>query len=80
VTKRDRVDPNRPHAFRDSDHGIAAVMSGSAFETNQANVLAGTTAFLRSTRCAVSGCGRTRQDSIHGGDEAEWEAASHPNG
>jgi hypothetical protein len=40
-------------------------MSGSAFESDQANILGGTTAFLRSTRCGVPACEKPRQDPIH---------------
>jgi hypothetical protein len=46
-------------------------MSGSAFESDQANILGGTTAFLRSTRCGVPGCEKPRQDPIHAAPEGE---------
>jgi hypothetical protein len=46
-------------------------MSGSAFESDQANILGGTTAFLRSTRCGVPGCEKPRQDPIHAAPEDE---------
>jgi hypothetical protein len=74
MTKQDRADPRGPHRYWDTDDGLAAVMSGSAFESGQAaNVLGGTAAFLRSTRCGIPGCGRPRQDPIHsiGDDEAD---------
>ena len=69
MTKQERIDPRAPHRFRDSDGGLAAAMSGSAFESNQANILGGTTAFLRSTRCGVAGCEKPRQDPIHAARE-----------
>jgi hypothetical protein len=69
VAKQDVVDPRKPHAFRDSDSGLTAVMGGSAFESNQANIIGGTTAFLRSTRCGIPGCQKPRQDPIHGARE-----------
>ncbi len=69
MTKPERIDPRQPHRFRDSDGGLAAAMSGSAFESNQANILGGTTAFLRSTRCGVPGCEKPQQDPIHAARE-----------
>jgi hypothetical protein len=71
MTKHEHIDPRQPHRFRDVDGGLAAVMSGSAFESNQANLIGGTTAFLRSTRCGVPGCEKPRQDPIHAAREDE---------
>ena len=71
MTKQGRIDPRLPHRFRDADGGLAAAMSGSAFESNQANIIGGTTAFLRSTRCGVPGCEKPRQDPIHATREHE---------
>ena len=61
-------DPNRPHPFRDTDDaGLAAFASGGAqWQGNQTNSIAVTTGFLRATRCALPGCGKPRQDVIHG--------------
>ena len=69
--KPDTADPRRPHAFRErDDRGIVAVASGSAFETgNQANILGVTAAHLRTSTCALPGCGRPRADVIHAPDE-----------
>ena len=66
MAKQGRIDPRKPHAFRDFDRGLTAAMGGGAFESNQANIIGGTTAFLRSTRCGVPGCEKPRQDPIHG--------------
>jgi hypothetical protein len=71
MTKHKHIDPRQPHRFRDVDGGLAAAMSGSAFESNQVNIIGGTTAFLRSTRCGVPGCEKPRQDPIHGAREDE---------
>jgi hypothetical protein len=69
MAKQERIDPRKHHPFRDSDRGLMAVMGGGAFESNQANIIGGTTAFLRSTRCGVPGCQKPRLDPIHGADE-----------
>jgi hypothetical protein len=71
MAKQERIDPRKPHAFLDSDRGLTAVMGGSAFESNQANIIGGTTAFLRSTRCGVTGCQKPRLAPIHSGHEDE---------
>ena len=61
------TDPGRNHEFVETnDPGLGAAASGSAFRgTNTPNVLGVTTAFLRSTRCAMPGCGKERHDPIH---------------
>ena len=69
MAKQGRIDPRKPHGFRDSDGGLMAVMGGGAFESNQVNIIGGTTAFLRSTRCGVPGCEKPRLDPIHGAHE-----------
>jgi hypothetical protein len=68
---RHAVDPNRAHQFVDTnDAGLAAfAIGGSEFEGSQIPMLAVTTGYLRSTRCAVPGCGKPRQDVIHGTPE-----------
>jgi hypothetical protein len=69
--KPERTDPKESHAFVETnDPGLGAVVAGSAFQsTNTANVLGATTAFLRSTRCALPGCGKERHDPIHAQDD-----------
>ena len=57
-----------PHAFAIPMAGMA-VMGGGAFESNQVNIIGGTTAFLRSTRCGVPGSEKPRLDPIHGAHE-----------
>jgi hypothetical protein len=61
------VDPYHSHLFLETnDSGLGAAASGSAFQTTDVvNVLGVTTAFLRSTGCAVPGCGKERHDPIH---------------
>jgi hypothetical protein len=65
--KRTAIDPRLSHEFVETDDpGLGAAASGSAFRsTNAPNVLAVTAAFLRSTRCALPGCGKERHDPIH---------------
>ena len=60
-------DPSQSHEFVETDDpGLGAAASGSAFRaTSMPNVLGVTTAFLRSTRCALPGCGKERHDPIH---------------
>ena len=54
------------HPFQETnDPGIMAVASGGVSRANSVNEVAVTTGFLRSTRCAVPWCGRTREDPIH---------------
>ena len=68
MPKRDAaIDPKRPHPFRETnDGGLGpAASSGGTYQGSQASVLGVTTAYLRSTRCAVSGCGKERHDPIH---------------
>jgi len=66
--KHDAVDPNVAHPFRDTnDPGLGAfAIGGSKLEGSQVSMLAVTTGYLRATRCAVPGCGKPRQDVIHG--------------
>jgi hypothetical protein len=66
-TKRASADPTEDHPFLEiDDSGMGAAASGSAFHSsNTANVLGVTTAFLRSTRCALPGCGKERHSPIH---------------
>lgn len=61
------TDPKVSHPYVEiDDPGIGAAAMGSAFRgTNTPNVLGVTTAFLRSTRCALPGCGKERHDPIH---------------
>jgi hypothetical protein len=44
---------------------VAFAGGGDTFSGSQVNMVATTTSSLRATRCALSGCGRTRQDPIH---------------
>ncbi len=69
--KRSDDAPARAHAFQEThDAGLSVVASGSSgYSGSQANTLAVTTAFLRSTRCALPGCGKPRQDQIHAAPE-----------
>jgi hypothetical protein len=63
---RQAIDPKRPHRFVETnDAGLGAAASGGTYQGNQANVWAVTTAFLRSTRCTLPGCGKERHDPIH---------------
>jgi len=66
-SKRGGSDPKLNHPFVEiNDPGMGAVASGSVFRTtNQVNDLGITTAYLRSTRCAMPGCGKERHDPIH---------------
>ncbi|MBI3749647.1 MAG: hypothetical protein HY262_12505 [Chloroflexi bacterium] len=66
ATDRDR-DPHENHRFVEiDDPGMGAAASGSAFRSTDApNILGVTTAFLRSSRCAMPGCGKERHDPIH---------------
>ncbi len=60
-------DAEQSHPFRETnDPGIAAFASGgSQYGGSQVNMLATTANYLRSTRCAVPGCGKERHDPIH---------------
>ena len=59
-------DKGGAHPFKETnDAGIGAVASGSGGRQWGNPTLAVTTAFLRGTRCAVDGCGKTRDDPIH---------------
>ena len=64
---RERPDPKRTHAFLETnDAGMGPAASGGGWVSgNQASVLGVTAAHLRSTRCAVPGCGKERHDPIH---------------
>jgi hypothetical protein len=66
-SKRDTVDPNRPHAIVETnDAGLAAFASGgSQYSGSQVNMAAVTSGHIRATRCGVPGCHRTREDVIH---------------
>jgi hypothetical protein len=67
LTHREHRDPTRPHPFRETnDPGVVAFAGGGdTFSGSQVNMVATTTSSLRATRCALSGCGRTRHDPIH---------------
>jgi hypothetical protein len=68
----DAVDANRTHPYVDTnDPGLGAGFAGggSGFSGSQVSMLAVTTGFMRATRCAVPGCGKPRQDVIHGAPE-----------
>jgi hypothetical protein len=64
---RGGTDPKQNHLFVEiNDPGMGAAASGSAFRgSSTVNILGVTTAFLRSTRCAMPGCGKERHDPIH---------------
>lgn len=67
--KRATPDPTQNHAFVETnDAGIGAAASGSSLGSTF-NRLGMTTAFLRSTRCAVPGCNKERHDPIHAAAE-----------
>lgn len=61
-----RPDPSRHHPFEATDDpGLAAMASGSPFTGTLVGNLSTTTGYLRSTRCALSGCGKPQDDPIH---------------
>ena len=66
-TSAESTDPTRHHRYVEiNDPGVGAVSSGSAnYGGNLVGTLGMTTAFLRSTRCAMPGCGKERHDPIH---------------
>lgn len=54
------------HPFKETnDPGLMAAASGGVSRAISVNEVAVTTGFLRSTRCAVPGCGRPREDPVH---------------
>jgi hypothetical protein len=58
--------PRSAHPFqRPDDPGMSAMASGSGFTASHVRNFPTTTMFLRSTRCAVSGCGKPADDPIH---------------
>lgn len=61
------TDPTRNHPYVEiNDPGVGAVASGSGnYGGNLMGTLGMTTAFLRSTRCAMPGCGKERHDPVH---------------
>lgn len=64
------VDPERPHAFRQTDDfGLAAVAAsgpgGVEGSGSQAVAAAVTDSYRRTSRCGVPGCSRERGDPIH---------------
>lgn len=66
-------DPARAHSFRETDDaGIGAISAGGPFRTGSTvTSLAMTTAVLRGTRCALSGCGKPREDPIHAPEDRD---------
>jgi hypothetical protein len=59
-------DARPSHLFEaPSNPGMMAAASGGVLTSNDANMLAVTTASLRGARCVVPGCGRPREDPIH---------------
>lgn len=59
-------DPKTTHAFKRPDGSfLSAMASGSGFSESHITNVPTTTAFLRTTRCAVSGCGKPADDPIH---------------
>jgi hypothetical protein len=66
--KRSDIGPTRAHPFQETnDAGLSAFASGGSTESgSQINMLAVTTGYLRATRCGLPGCGKPRQDPIHG--------------
>ena len=60
-------DKGGSHPFKETnDPGLGAISSGGGPSgRGAATQLAVTTNFLRGTRCAVEGCGKTRDDPIH---------------
>ena len=70
--KSQAADPRRPHAFLETnDAGVGAMSAGSGMSGRSGgeSQLAVTAAVLRATRCAVPGCGKSREDPIHGVEE-----------
>ena len=65
--RNDIADPAREHPYVEiNDPGVGAVSSGSGnYGGNLMGTLGMTTAYLRSTRCAVPGCGKERHDPVH---------------
>jgi hypothetical protein len=66
-TRPEIADPTRDHSYVEiNDPGVGAVSSGSGkYGGNLMGTLGMTTAFLRSTRCAMPGCGKERHDPVH---------------
>ena len=67
-------DPRHPHPFQDArDAGLAAFASGGMAVAIRAggNVqqVAMTSAFARTEKCGVPGCGKPRGDDIHAPEE-----------
>jgi hypothetical protein len=61
-------DKGGAHPFKETnDPGLGAMASGGgpAGRATSYTQLAVTTTFLRATRCALDGCGKTRDDPIH---------------
>lgn len=68
---RERSGSKRFHAFVETnDPGIVAAASGGyRVAGEQVSMLGVTTASLRTTRCALPGCGKERHDPIHSAPE-----------
>jgi hypothetical protein len=64
-SKHPAPDPKTAHPFRRDGHGLSAMASGSSYAGMDVRTVPTTTAFLRTTRCAVSGCGKPADDPIH---------------
>jgi hypothetical protein len=52
------------------DPGIVAMASGGPFTATDVNMIAATSSYLRSTRCAAPGCGKPREDPVHAPPDA----------
>jgi hypothetical protein len=66
----DNVDPSRPHEFRSkTDSGIAALAPIGGGIGQQAADIAMTSAYTRTTGCAVPGCGKPPDALIHAPEE-----------
>ena len=66
----ERVDPNRPHAYRSaSDGGIAALTPVGGGVGRQVADIASAGAYTRTLGCAVPGCGKQPDALIHAPEE-----------
>jgi hypothetical protein len=64
-TRHPAPDPKAAHPFQRDTHGLSAMASGSSYAGMDVRTVPTTTAFLRTMRCAVSGCGKPADDPIH---------------